>query len=87
VSTRSKAAGDPAKKSFDDTEAFVEILAGVKSPDMALEVQKEFTKSGFENFVGGVRKKSKTIAAISPGNTSSRSKRAHQSLHDPRSDP
>jgi hypothetical protein len=56
VSTRSKAPGDPAKKSFDDTEAFVEILAGVKSLDMALEVQKEFTKSVFGNFVGGSAK-------------------------------
>lgn len=48
--------GDYAKKSFDDTKAFVEKLSGVKSLDKALEVQSEFAKSAYETFVAESQK-------------------------------
>ena len=43
--------GDYAKKSFEDTKAFVEKLSGVRSLDKAIEVQTEFAKTAYETFV------------------------------------
>jgi hypothetical protein len=47
---------DYAKKSFEDTRSFVEKLAGVKSPDKAIEIQTEFAKSAFETFMAESQK-------------------------------
>src|SRR5437660_11611867 len=43
--------GDYAKKSFEDTKAFVEKQSGVRSLDKAIEVQTEFAKTAYETFV------------------------------------
>jgi phasin family protein len=48
--------GDYTKKSFEDTKSFVEKLSGVKSLDKAVEVQTEFAKSAYENFVAESQK-------------------------------
>jgi phasin family protein len=48
--------GDYTKKSFEDTRSFVEKLSGVKSLDKAIEVQTEFAKSAYENFVAEAQK-------------------------------
>jgi phasin family protein len=48
--------GDYAKKSFEDSKAFVEKLSGVKSLDKALEVQTDFAKSGYDTFVAESQK-------------------------------
>ena len=48
--------GDYTKKSFEDTKSFVEKLSGVRSLDKALEVQTEFAKSAYENFVAESQK-------------------------------
>jgi hypothetical protein len=42
---------DYAKKSFEDTKAFVEKLSGVRSLDKAIEVQTDFAKTAYETFV------------------------------------
>ena len=52
--------GDYTKKSFEDSKSFVEKLSGVKSLDKALEVQTEYAKSAYENFVA----ESQKIAAM-----------------------
>jgi hypothetical protein len=48
--------GDYTKKSFEDGQAFVEKLSGVKSLDKAIEVQTEFAKSAYETFVAESQK-------------------------------
>jgi phasin family protein len=48
--------GDYTKKSFEDTQSFVEKLSGVKSLDKAIEVQTEFAKSAYESFVAESQK-------------------------------
>jgi phasin family protein len=48
--------GDYAKKSFEDTKAFVEKLSGVKSVEKAIEVQTEFAKTSYETFVAESQK-------------------------------
>jgi phasin family protein len=48
--------GDYTKKSFEDGNAFVEKLAGVKSFDKALELQTEYAKSAYETFVAESQK-------------------------------
>lgn len=45
------AVGDYTKKSFEDGNAFVTKLSGVKSIDKVLEVQTEYAKSAYESFV------------------------------------
>lgn len=47
---------DYAKKSFEDTKAFVEKLSGVKSVEKAIEVQTEFAKTSYETFVAESQK-------------------------------
>jgi hypothetical protein len=48
--------GDYTKKSFEDTKSFVEKLSGVKSLDKALEVQTDYAKSAYENFMAESQK-------------------------------
>ena len=55
--------GDYTRKSFEDTKAFVEKLAGVKSLDKAIEVQTEYAKSAYETFVA----ESQKIAELDAG--------------------
>jgi phasin family protein len=44
-------AADYSKKSFDDTVAHVETLSSAKSLDAVFELQSNFAKSYYENFV------------------------------------
>jgi hypothetical protein len=48
--------GDYTKKSFEDGNAFVEKLAGVKSLDKVIEAQTEYAKSAREHFVAESQK-------------------------------
>ena len=48
--------GDYTRKSFEDGNAFTEKLAGVKSPDKAIEVQTEYAKTVYETFVAESQK-------------------------------
>jgi hypothetical protein len=48
--------GDYTKKSFEDGNALVEKLAGVKSLDKAIEAQTEYAKSAHEAFVAESQK-------------------------------
>jgi hypothetical protein len=48
--------GDYGKKSIQDSSAFVEKLAGVKSLEKAIEVQTEYAKSAYESFVAESQK-------------------------------
>ncbi|MET0877957.1 MAG: phasin family protein [Tardiphaga sp.] len=45
------AVGDYTKKSFEDGNAYVAKLSGVKSLDKAIELQTEYAKSAYESFV------------------------------------
>ena len=45
------AVGDYSKKSYEDGNAFVAKLSGVKSLDKAIEAQTEYAKSAYETFV------------------------------------
>lgn len=56
IQSIANAYGEYAKKSFDDTKAFVEKLSGVKSVEKAIEVQTEFAKSSYETFVAESQK-------------------------------
>jgi Phasin protein len=49
--TIATAYSDYSKKSFEQTKAFVEKLAGVRSLDKAIEIQTEFAKQAYETFV------------------------------------
>lgn len=48
--------GEYAKKSFEDTKAFVEKLSGVKSIEKAVELQTEYAKTSYETFVAESQK-------------------------------
>jgi hypothetical protein len=45
-----------SKKSFEQTKAYVEKLAGVRSLDKAIEIQTEFAKQAYETFVSESQK-------------------------------
>ena len=45
------AVSDYSKKSFEDSSAYVEKLASVKSIDKAIEVQTEYAKSAYETLI------------------------------------
>jgi hypothetical protein len=47
---------DYSKKSFEDSGAYFEKLAGVKSFEKAFEIQSEFAKSSYESFVAEATK-------------------------------
>jgi phasin family protein len=48
--------GEYAKKSFEDTKAFIEKLSGVKSLEKAVELQTEYAKTSYETFVAESQK-------------------------------
>ena len=50
------AVGDYTKKSFEDGNAYVAKLSGVKSLDKAIELQTEYAKSAYESFVAESQK-------------------------------
>lgn len=56
--------GDYTKKSFEDGNAFVEKLAGVKSMDKAIEAQTEYAKSAHESFVAESQKVAELYADL-----------------------
>jgi hypothetical protein len=49
--TIATAYGDYTKKSFAETKAYVEKLAGVRSLDKIVEIQTEFARQAYETFV------------------------------------
>jgi phasin protein len=49
--TLATAYGNYTKRSFEQTQAFVEKLSGVRSLDKAVEIQTEFAKQAYETFV------------------------------------
>jgi hypothetical protein len=49
--TLATAYGNYTRKSFEQTQAFVEKLSGVRSLDKAVEIQTEFAKQAYETFV------------------------------------
>ncbi len=50
------AMSDYSKKSFEDSSAFFEKLAGVKSFDKVVELQTDFAKTSYEKFVAEATK-------------------------------
>jgi hypothetical protein len=48
--------GDYTKKSYEDSNAFVAKLSGVKSLDKVIEAQTEYAKSAYEAFVAESQK-------------------------------
>jgi hypothetical protein len=56
--------GDYTKKSFEDGNAFVEKLAGVKSLDKAIEAQTEYAKSAHDFFVAESQKVAELYADL-----------------------
>jgi hypothetical protein len=48
--------GDYTKKSFQETRSFVEKLMGVRSFDKAIELQTEFARQAYANFVAESQK-------------------------------
>jgi hypothetical protein len=53
---------DFSKKAFEDSTAALEKLFGVKSFDKAIEVQTEYAKTAYENFVTEATKLSELYA-------------------------
>jgi hypothetical protein len=47
---------DYSKKSFEKTRALAEKLVGVKKMDEALQIQSDFAKSAYEDFMAGATK-------------------------------
>lgn len=56
IQTIANAYGDYTKKSFQETNSFVEKLVGVRSFDKAIEVQTEFARQAYANFVAKSQK-------------------------------
>jgi Phasin protein len=56
IQTIANAYGDYTKKSFQETRSFVEKLMGVRSFDKAIEVQTEFARQAYANFVAESQK-------------------------------
>jgi phasin family protein len=56
--------GDYTKKSFEDGNAFVEKLSGVKSLEKAIEAQTEYAKSAHEAFVAESQKVAELYADL-----------------------
>ncbi|MBA3041742.1 MAG: phasin family protein [Alphaproteobacteria bacterium] len=53
-----------SKKSFQDVSSYVEALSGVKSIETAFELQTNFLKSSYENFVAEATKMSEMYADL-----------------------
>lgn len=58
-------AADYSKKSFEDSTQMVEKLMGVKTFDKAVELQTEFAKSSYEDFVNEVTKVGEIVTDMS----------------------
>jgi phasin family protein len=56
IQTIANAYTDYTRKSFEETTSFVEKLTGVRSLDKAIEIQAEFAKQAYENFVAESQK-------------------------------
>ncbi len=56
LQTIANAYGDYTKKSFQETRSFVEKLMGARSFDKAMEVQTEFARQAYANFVAESQK-------------------------------
>jgi hypothetical protein len=56
LQTIANAYGDYARKSLEQTWAFFGKLAGVRSPDKALELQTEFAKQAYDTFLAESQK-------------------------------
>ena len=52
---------DYTKKSFEETRSLVEKLSQVRSLDKAVEVQTEFAKRAFDNFVAEFAENARTL--------------------------
>lgn len=53
-----------SKKSFQDVSSYVEALSGVKSIETAFELQTNFLKASYENFVAEATKMSEMYADL-----------------------
>ncbi|MBC7585763.1 MAG: phasin family protein [Tardiphaga sp.] len=58
------AVSDYTKKSYEDGNAFVTRLSGVRSLDKAIEAQTEYAKSSYEAFVAESQKISELYADL-----------------------
>ena len=56
IQTIANAYGNYTEKSFQETRSFVEKLMGVRSFDKAMEVQTEFARQAYANFVAESQK-------------------------------
>ena len=56
LQTIARAYGDFTRKSIEETRSYVEKLRDARSLEKAVEVQTEFAKQAFENFVAGSQK-------------------------------
>jgi hypothetical protein len=56
LQTIANAYGDYTKKSFQETRSFVEKLMGARSFDQAIEVQTQFARQAYANFVAESQK-------------------------------
>ncbi|WP_433994635.1 phasin family protein [Bradyrhizobium lablabi] len=56
IQTIAIAYGDYTKKSFQETRSFVEKFMGVQSFDKAIELQTEFARQAYANFVAESQK-------------------------------
>jgi hypothetical protein len=56
LQTIANAYGDYTRKSFQETRSFVEKLMGARSFDKAIEVQTEFARQAYANFVAESQK-------------------------------
>ena len=57
-------AADYSKKSFEEGSATLEKLLGAKSIDKAMEVQSDYVKSSYENFVAQATKFGELYAGL-----------------------
>lgn len=58
------AISDYTKKSFEDGTAFFEKLAAARSFDKVLELQTDYAKSAYENFIGETAKIGELYAGL-----------------------
>src|SRR3979490_2059679 len=56
IATIANAYGDYTKKSFQEGASFIDKLMGVRSLDKAIEIQTDFARQAYENFVAESQK-------------------------------
>jgi len=56
LQTIANAYSDCTRRSFEETRSYVERLKGVRSLDKAMEVQSDFARHAYENFVADSQK-------------------------------